>query len=75
MFLHDAQREGGNALPINIHALWFTASPLSSLKYVNHTANVRRTNSKRSLNCFRIFFTGKRSILAGPSPAHPREDS
>ncbi len=33
-------------------------------RYVNHTAKVSSTSSSRSLNCFRIFFTGNRSIVA-----------
>ncbi len=33
-------------------------------RYVNHTAKVSSTSSSRSLNCFRIFFTGNRSIFA-----------
>lgn len=38
--------------------------PWLMCRYVNHTAKVSSTSSSRSLNCFRIFFTGNRSIFA-----------
>ncbi len=38
--------------------------PWLMCRYVNHTAKVSSTSSSRSLNCFRIFFTGNRSIVA-----------
>lgn len=49
--------------------------PWLMCRYVNHTAEVSSTNSSRSLNCFRIFFTGKRSILTQTSSGSRPVDS
>lgn len=49
--------------------------PWLMCRYVNHTAEVSSTSSSRSLNCFRIFFTGKRSILAQTSSGSRSVDS